>query len=41
MSRTGECIRNTKETQIEVSINLDGSGKCLQTLQDTDYLISL
>ena len=27
MSRTGECIRNTKETQIEVSINLDGSGK--------------
>lgn len=27
MSRTGECTRNTKETQIEVSINLDGSGK--------------
>lgn len=27
MSRTGECKRNTKETQIEVSINLDGTGK--------------
>lgn len=27
MSRAGECIRNTNETQIEVSINLDGTGK--------------
>ncbi len=27
MERIGECVRNTKETQIEVSINLDGSGK--------------
>lgn len=27
MSRMGECIRNTNETQIEVSINLDGTGK--------------
>lgn len=26
MSRIGECSRNTKETQIEVTINLDGSG---------------
>lgn len=27
MSRIGECNRNTNETQIEVSINLDGTGK--------------
>lgn len=27
MSRIGECKRNTSETQIEISINLDGSGK--------------
>lgn len=27
MDRIGECKRNTNETQIEVSINLDGSGK--------------
>jgi imidazoleglycerol-phosphate dehydratase len=27
MSRVGECKRNTKETQIEVRIELDGSGK--------------
>lgn len=27
MSRIGECKRNTKETQIEVTINLDGTGK--------------
>lgn len=27
MSRIGECKRDTKETQIEVSINLDGTGK--------------
>ena len=27
MSRTGECKRNTSETQIEVSIELDGTGK--------------
>lgn len=27
MSRIGECKRNTNETQIEVTINLDGSGK--------------
>lgn len=27
MSRIGECKRNTSETQIEVSINLDGTGK--------------
>ena len=27
MTRTGDCVRNTSETQIEVSINLDGTGK--------------
>lgn len=27
MSRIGECKRNTSETQIEVTINLDGTGK--------------
>ena len=27
MSRIGKCVRNTSETQIEVSINLDGTGK--------------
>ena len=27
MSRIGKCVRNTSETQIEISINLDGSGK--------------
>lgn len=27
MGRIGECKRNTKETQIEVTINLDGTGK--------------
>lgn len=27
MSRIGECIRSTNETQIQVSINLDGTGK--------------
>lgn len=27
MSRVGECKRNTNETQIEVTINLDGTGK--------------
>lgn len=27
MSRIGECSRNTKETQIQVSIDLDGTGK--------------
>lgn len=27
MSRLGECKRNTSETQIEVSINLDGKGE--------------
>lgn len=27
MSRIGECKRDTKETQIEVSIDLDGTGK--------------
>lgn len=27
MARTGECKRSTNETQIEVTINLDGSGK--------------
>ena len=26
MSRIGKCVRNTSETQIEISINLDGSG---------------
>ena len=26
-SRIGKCVRNTSETQIEISINLDGSGK--------------
>ncbi len=27
MSRVGECARSTSETQIQVSINLDGTGK--------------
>lgn len=27
MSRIGECSRNTRETQIQVSIDLDGTGK--------------
>ena len=27
MSRIGKCLSNTSETQIEVSINLDGTGK--------------
>lgn len=27
MSRIGKCVRNTSETQIEITINLDGSGK--------------
>lgn len=27
MSRIGECKRSTKETQIEITINLDGTGK--------------
>ena len=27
MSRIGECTRSTSETQIQVSINLDGTGK--------------
>ncbi len=27
MSRIGECKRNTKETQIEITIDLDGTGK--------------
>lgn len=27
MSRIGECKRNTNETQIEVTINIDGTGK--------------
>ena len=26
-NRTGSCVRNTKETQIELEINLDGSGE--------------
>ena len=27
MNRTAEIIRNTNETQVRVSINLDGTGK--------------
>ena len=27
MSRVGECARSTSETQIQVSMNLDGTGK--------------
>ena len=26
-NRIGSCVRNTKETQIELEINLDGSGE--------------
>ena len=27
MGRVGECVRNTSETQIQVTIDLDGTGK--------------
>ena len=50
-NRIGSCKRKTKETDIELTINLDGQGKnqidtgirfliiCWMDLQDMDYLI--
>ncbi len=48
-SRVASCSRVTKETQIEMTLNLDGTGKtdistgigfstiCFPALQDTDF----
>ena len=30
-NRIGSCVRNTKETQIELEINLDGSGEAAES----------
>ena len=43
-NRIGSCKRKTKETDIELTINLDGQGFrfliiCWMDLQDMDYLI--
>lgn len=50
-SRVASCSRVTKETQIEMTLNLDGTGKtdistgigffdiCFPALQDMDFLI--